>query len=111
MRSCAFCNATLTTPPEDSGWEPYFYMVDREISQPVCGDCRTHIRYNEEHGDYEAVREHYPVYTLTFTFPGSVEVFSYLAPPPPDLVAYLTRYRPSATAVAQGVVGRPGDFA
>lgn len=112
MQVCAFCQARPEGDPADLGWEPYFWCGDREISQPVCPDCRrASLRYDARHGDWESVGEHYPVYTLTFTRHTTtgqlVDVFNSLSQPTPEYVAALAGRRLGAK-ITHGVIDRPG---
>lgn len=61
--ACMFCGTTapVETAP-DNGWVPSLWHDGKEYSQKgkgVCPDCAaTHLRFNEEYGDYELLPGH-----------------------------------------------------
>ena len=61
--ACLFCGTTapMATAP-DNGWIPSWWHDGKEYSQKgkaVCPGCAaTHLRFNEEYGDYELLPGH-----------------------------------------------------
>jgi hypothetical protein len=58
-----FCVAkTPIKEAPDRGWAPSFWHDDKEYRKKasgICPDCvATHLKFNEEYGDYELLPDH-----------------------------------------------------